>query len=147
MPAQKIGDLLLQSSELRALSRRAQYLAELQRAVLGAIPRPLASATRVRSLRSGTVFLAADNAAVAAKLRQLTPRLLEHLQKREHQITGIRIEVQVTMQQIRPGKTSRNQGLDSRILTDFQRLADRLKESPLKHAVTRLVQRHKRGEK
>ncbi len=147
MPAQKIGDLLLQSSELRALSRRAQYLAELQRAVLGAIPRPLASATRVRSLRSGTVFLAADNAAVAAKLRQLTPRLLEHLQKREHQITGIRIEVQVTMQQIRPGKTSRNQGLDSRILTDFQRLADRLKESPLKRAVTRLVQRHKRGAK
>ncbi len=147
MPAQKIGDLLLQSSELRALSRRAQYLAELQRAVLGAIPRPLASATRVRSLRSGTVFLAADNAAVAAKLRQLTPRLLEHLQKRDRQVTGIRIEVQVTMQQIRPGKTSRNQGLDSRILTDFQRLADRLKESPLKHAVTRLVQRHKRGEK
>ncbi len=147
MPAQKIGDLLLQSSELRALSRRAQYLAELQRAVLEAIPRPLASATRVKSLRSGTVFIAADNAAVATKLRQLAPRLLEHLQKRDSQVTGIRIEVQVTMQQIRPGKTSRNQGLDSRILTDFQRLADRLKESPLKHAVTRLVQRHKRGEK
>jgi hypothetical protein len=147
MPAHKIGDLLLQSGELRALSRRAQHLAELQRAVFDAIPRPLTSATRVKSLRSGTLFVAADNAAAAAKLRQLAPRLLEHLQKREAQVTGIRIEVQVATQQIEPGKSSRKRALNRHAVSDFERLARALKESPLKHAVTRLVQRHKRNVK
>jgi len=147
MPAHKIGDLLLQSGELRALSRRAQHLAELQRAVLDAIPRPLTSATRVKSLRSGTLFVAADNAAAAAKLRQLAPRLLEHLQKREFQVTGIRIEVQVAMPQIGPGNSSRKRALNTRAIADFERLAYALKDSPLKHAVTRLVQRHKRSVK
>jgi len=147
MPAYKIGDLLLQSGELRALSRRAQHLAELQRAVLEAIPRPLASATRVRSLRSGTLLVAADNSAVAAKLRQLAPRLLEHLRKRDSQVTGIRIEVQVATQQNDPGTSSRKRALSTQSIADFERLSNTLKESPLKHAVTRLVQRHKRNEK
>jgi hypothetical protein len=144
MPAHKIGELLLQSSELRALSRRAQHLADLQRAVLEAIPRPLASVTRVKSLRSGTLLVAADNSAAAAKLRQLAPRLLEHLQKNEGQVTGIRIEVQVAAQQNRLGNSSRKRALDTRAIADFERLADALKDSPLKHAVTRLVQRNKR---
>jgi len=143
MPAHKIGDLLLQSSELRALSRRAQHLADLQRAVLEAIPRPLASVMRVKSLRSGTLLVAADNPAAAAKLRQLAPRLLEHLQKNEGQITGIRIEVQVAAQQKRRGTSSRKRPLDTRAIADFERLAGALKDSPLKHAVTRLVQRNK----
>jgi hypothetical protein len=147
MPAHKIGDLLLQSGELRALSRRAQHLAELQRAVLEAIPRPLISATRVKSLRAGTLFVAADNAAAAAKLRQLAPRLLQHLQKRDGQVTGIRIEVQVAMQQIGAGKSSRKGALNTRAIADFERLARVLSDSPLKHAVTRLVQRHKRSVK
>ncbi|MGW8182546.1 MAG: DciA family protein [Burkholderiales bacterium] len=145
MPAHKIGDLLLQSGELRALSRRTHQLAGLQRAVLEAIPGPLSSVARVKSLRSGTLFIAADNAAAAAKLRQLSPRLLEHLRKLGAQVTGIRVEVQVTMPQMKPGKTSRKQPLKSRTLADFQKLARGLKDSPLRDAVTRLVQRHKRG--
>ena len=143
MPAHKLGDLLLQSGELRALSRRAQHLAELQRAVLEAIPRPLTGATRVKSLRSGTLLLAADNAAAAAKLRQLAPRLLEHLQKRDDQVTRIRIQVQVAMQQIDVGKSSRKDNLNAGAIADFERLARALKDSPLKAAVTRLVHRNK----
>lgn len=147
MPAHKIGNLLLQSSELRALSRRAQHLAALQRAVLEAIPRPLASLTQVKSLRSGTLLLAVDNAAAAAKLRQLAPRLLEHLQKSEVEVTGIRIEVQVAAQQIVSEKGSRKRPLDARAIGHFERLAAALGDSPLKHAVTQLVRRNKRNGK
>jgi hypothetical protein len=147
MPARKIGDLLHQSSELRALSRRAEHLAELQRAMLEAIPRPLSHAYRIRNFRSGTLLVAADNAAAAAKLRHLAPRLLEHLRKRDEQVTKIQIEVQVAMQQIRPGKRSRKTPLNARVIGDFQRLVDTLKESPLRLAVTRLVQRHKQSVK
>ena len=147
MPTHKIGHLLAQSSELRALSRRAQHLAELQRAMLEAVPRPLRRTCRIKGFRSGTLFVAADNAAAAAKLRQLAPRLLEHLRKRDEQVTKIRIEVQVAMQQIEPGKSSRKRPLDARVITDFERLAGTLKESPLRHAVVALVRRHKSGVK
>lgn len=143
MPARKIGDLLLQSGELRALSRRAQHLAELQRTVLEVIPRPLVGMIRIRSVRSGTLFVAADNSAAAAKLRQLAPRLLEHAQKCDVQVTGIRIEVQVASQQSGPGEASQKRALDSRAVAQFERLARGLTDSPLKHAVTRLLRRNK----
>lgn len=143
MPAHKIGNLLTASSELRALSRRAQHLARLQCAVLQALPRPLARACRVQSLRSRTLVVAADNAAVAAKLRQLTPRLLEELRKLDEQVTGIHIEVQVAMQQSRLGKSSRKQSLDARAIADFERLAGTLEDSPLRRAVEALVRRNK----
>lgn len=147
MPARKIGDLLLQSGELRALSRRAQHLVELQRVVLEAIPHPLARATRIKSFRSGTLYVAADNSATAAKLRQLAPRLLEHVQKRDAQVTGMRIEVQVAVQQNRSGKSSRKGALNPRAISQFQALADTLEDSPLKRAVSRLLQRNKRNVK
>ena len=147
MPVRKIGDLLVQSSELRALSRRAQHLAELQRAMLEAVPRPLSRAYRIKSFRSGTLLVAAESAAAAAKLRHLAPRLLEHLRKREEQVTKIQIEVQVAMQQNRSGKSSRKALLNDFVISHFERLAATLKESPLRLAVTRLVQRHKRSVK
>jgi len=147
MPTRKIGDLLTASSELRALSRRAEHLAELQRAMLEAVPRPLARACRVKGLRSGTLVIAADNAAAAAKLRQLAPRLLEPLRKLDQQVTGIRIEVQVATQQIEPGKNSRTRSLNARVIADFERLADTLKESPLQRALRTLVRRRKIGVK
>lgn len=147
MPSHKIGDLLHQSSELRALSRRAQHLAELQRAMLEAVPRPLAGTCRIKSFRSGTLLVAAGNAAAAAKLRHLAPRLLEHLRKRDEQVTKIQIEVQVAMQQTGPGTSSRKTSLNARVISEFERLESTLKESPLRVAVTRFVQRHKRSVK
>ena len=147
MPAHKIGDLLHQSSELRVLSRRAQHLAELQSALLEALPPPLSRAYRIKSFRSGTLLVAADTAAAAAKLRHLAPRLLEHLRKRDEQVTKIQIEVQVAMQQFGPGKRSRRAPLNDRVIGQFERLAGALKDSPLRLAVTRLVQRHKRSVK
>ena len=92
-------------------------------------------------------MIAADSAAAAAKLRQLAPRLLEPLRKLDQQVTGIRIEVQVAMQQIGSGKNSRMRSLNARVIADFERLADTLKESPLQRALRALVQRRKIGVK
>lgn len=143
MPAHKISKFLAQSSELRALSRRAQHLAELQRAMLEAIPRPLTRACRIKGFRSGALLVVADNAAAAAKLRQLAPRLLEHLRNRDEEVTKIRIEVQVATQQNERGKSSRKRSLDARVIADFERLAGTLKESSLRSAVEALVRRNK----
>lgn len=143
MPAHKIGDLLAKSSELRALSRQAQRLAELQQVLFEAAPPTLTKATRVKSYQAGTLFLLADNAAVAAKLRQLAPRLLHHVQKRGVEVTGIRVEVQVAAQQTTLPKSSHKRGLGVEAIGDFEALAGSLKDSPLKSALVRLAQRRK----
>jgi len=143
MPAHKIGDLLAQTGELRALSRQARRLAELQQVLLEAVPPPLTKATRVRNFRAGTLFVLAANAAVAAKLRQLAPRLLLHVQKREIQVTGIHVEVQVAAPQAASGDTVPARDLSLTAISTIEKLAETLKESPLKTALTRLVRRRK----
>src|SRR5690242_16616865 len=94
VPSQKIG-ALLGAGELRTLSRKARRLMELQQVFLDSAPPSLARASRVKDYRTGTLFLSAENAAVAMKLRQLTPSLLLKIQKREAEVTGIKIAVQV----------------------------------------------------
>lgn len=97
MPLHDIRKLLDASSELAALREKTQRLQALQRAYVDCTPVELAEltkASRVGYLKAGTLYLLADNAAVAAKLRQLLPRLLPILGKLEAEVTGIRVEVQ-----------------------------------------------------
>ena len=143
MPAHKLGDLLAQSGELSALSLRARRLAELQQVLLTAVPPPLAQFTRVKSLRAGTLFLLADNSAVAAKLRQLAPTLLLHVRKREIEVTGIQVEVQVAAPQPRSAGAQAGRDLSLTAVNTLDGLAEALNESPLKTALTRLVRRRK----
>lgn len=147
MAAHKIGELLAQSGELKSISREARRLAELEQLLFEATPRTLAEATRVKNLRAGTLVLSADNAAVAAKLRQLAPRLLLHIRKREPEVNGIRVEVQPAQPRGGPAGSPVKRPLAAAAITNFQSLAAGLRDSPLKGALTRLVERHKKGGK
>ncbi len=97
MPLRDIRNLLGASGELAALLDKTQRLQALQRAYVDCTPVELAEltkASRVGYLKAGTLYLLADNASVAAKLRQLAPRLLPFFRKVEAQVTGIRVDVQ-----------------------------------------------------
>jgi hypothetical protein len=142
MPAHKVGDLLAQTREFRMLSHHARRLAEVQQVLLEAVPLPLAGAIRVGSFQTGTLLILAANSAVAAKLRQLTPSLLFHVRKREIQVTGIRVEVQVRKQQ-KACLDKPVRDLSRKTVDDLDRLADSLRDSPLKAAISLMVQRHK----
>ena len=144
MAARKIGELLAGSGQLKTLSSEARRLAELERLIFEAAPRALSEATRVRNLRAGTLVISADNAAVAAKLRQLIPRLLVCVRKREPEVNGIRVEVQPGPRQRRPKRRSGKRPLPAAVIANFRCLAEGLRESPLKDAVNRLVRRHKK---
>jgi hypothetical protein len=143
MPANKISSLLTATSGLKSLSLQAQGLIELQQIYSENAPAELFEASRVGYLKAGTLFLLADNGAIAAKLRQLTPRLLVNFRKRRKEITGIRVEVQV--ESGREGKALKTKaqlspaGVDA--LTSLVRALD---DSPLKSAVRRLI-RHRPG--
>lgn len=145
MPARKIDELLARSGELRALSAQAQRLAELQQVLHEAVPSSLISSARVSTFRAGRLVVLADNAAVAAKLRQLAPRLLRFIQERENEVTGIQIDVQVAVPQRDSAKSPSGRDLSLTAIGSLEGLAGTLKDSPLKGALERMVQRRKRA--
>jgi hypothetical protein len=140
MPLHTIGKLLSATDELKALQARTRQLLELQTLYLGSAPRELASSSRVKGYRAGTLFVSADNAAIAAKLKQLAQRLLASVQKFEMQVTSIRIEVQVTGSQrtYKSIKTS----LTPEAVEEFDALSKRVTNLDLKSALSNLVNRH-----
>ena len=144
MPLHTIGNLLGATDELKALAAKTRRLRELQTLYCGSAPRELASLSRVKNLRAGTLFIAADNAAAAAKLRQLAPTLLVSLRKSEAEITGIRIEVQVSGRLRERESASRKVLLTADAIQEFDALAKRMPEGNLKSALSRLVRRHKK---
>src|SRR3954464_14176586 len=111
MPLHTFGDLLGSTDALKALKARVRRLTELQSLYVRTAPRELASSSRVKGCRAGTLFVCADNAAVASKLKQLAPRLLAAIRENEAEINQIRIEVQVGGRGAGGPYTSRKTGL------------------------------------
>ena len=141
MPVQKIGDVIARSGDFEALARHARRLNDLQQLLLEATPSALAAATRVTDLKAGTLVVLADNPAVAAKLRQLAPRLLNHVQKQHAEITGIRVGVQVKMHKIKAEDEVTKRPLPPEAIQDLGALAEALPPSSLKSALARLLAR------
>jgi hypothetical protein len=145
MPLNTIGKLLGTTEALKALSARTRRLRELQTLYVRSAPRDLASSSRVKSFRAGTLVISADNAAVAAKLKQLAPRVLVSIREIEGEVTGIRIEVQVSGGQPEARRKSPKSGLPPEAIKKFGELAESVGNEDLKAALGRLVRRHSKG--
>lgn len=139
MPPHKIDFYLNSSNSLRHLADEARRIAELQQVFLKIAPQPLTQACSVRQLRAGTLVLLAENAAIAAKVKQLFPRLLTVFQKLGWQVTSIKVEVQVseTVQQPAAGRARTRLSVET--IDNLERLAAGLEDSPLKQALAQLV--------
>jgi hypothetical protein len=144
VPVQKIGDVIATSGNLRSLAQRARRLKDLQHLLFEAVPPALAAASRIANLNSGILVISADNAAVAAKLRQMAPRLLSHLGKSGFEVTGIRVDVQVKAHKIKAEDEVTRRVLPPDAIQEFSQLAERLPPSPLKSALSRFAARRKR---
>ena len=117
---------LKQESALTALVRRE-------------LPRPLADRVRVTGIRDDTLELATSAGAVAAAVRLRTPDLIAALRREGCDFTEIQVRVQVTGA-ARPKQKLLSRQLDTRANTVFD-LAGRLREGPLKAALTRWSKR------
>ncbi len=136
----RVGLLLNSLPELQALSRELRQLAALQSALAEVLPGNLATSTSVALVKAGELILSANNGAVAAKLKQMAPRILESLRARGHEITGIRVQVQVS---VRDNPLPHKQiTLSSEARVAIDSLSQRLDASPLKAALKRLARRH-----
>jgi len=139
MPETRVGSLLNSLPELQALNRELKQLAVLQSALAEILPDDLSTSTRVSVMKAGSVTLSANNGAAAAKLKQLTPRILDALRKHVHEITGIRVEVQ-----LRTGDNplpEKQISLSSDASEAIETLSKQLDTSPLKAALDRLSRR------
>jgi hypothetical protein len=142
MPLRDIRNLLGASSELAALREKTQRLQALQRAYVDSTLVELAEltkASRVGYLKAGTLYLLADNATVAAKIRQLLPRLLPLFRKLEAEVTGIRVDVQPKYPQVSPASDVKNSQLPVDYIDQLERSAKTITSPELKLAVTNLL--------
>jgi hypothetical protein len=142
MPLHTFGDLLGKAEALKALTARVRRLEQLQSLYVRTAPRELAGSSRVKGCRAGTLFVWADNAAVAAKLKQLAPRLVAAIRENEPEITQIRIEVQVGGRGAAGPYKSRKTPLTPATIERFGTLAKSIPEGSLKNALARMAARH-----
>jgi len=143
MAVQKIAALIRTTGNLKALADKARRLAEWQKRYADSAPPALARASRVAGFRSGTLLLWADNAAVAAKLKQLTPRLMTAMNKEANEVTSIRVQVQPARITKSLEKRAAKPGLTPRVLDHFVRLSETVPDPGLKTALETLVAHHR----
>jgi len=141
---QRLNSFLSSNQELRQLSGKVRQLRALQVQYEQVTPPSLLRASRVMQIEQNVLIVAANNNAVAAKLRQMTPDLVRQLQLNGSEVTGIQVRVQVTSPPIpRASIPSSVSNSGKQQLND---LAETLGDSPLKSAIQRLAGNKKSGQ-
>jgi hypothetical protein len=133
---QPLKNLLNNNAEFRSILAKAQTLLTLQQQFCAATPAYLAQAAQVLSLEFGILTLATGNAAVAAKLRQLAPEILEKLKNEGAHVSGIRVKVQVSYPA--PQNRARARQLSPTAHDTLKQFGDSLSDSPLKDALKKM---------
>lgn len=143
MTAERIGLLFDNLPQLRGLNSAIRNQLALQTVLVEILPVELGQSATVVASGTGELVLLADNGAVAAKLKQLAPRILNHFRQRGLEANGIRVQTQVSIRhkplpqkQISLGENARQALLQ---------LSSSLKDSPLKAAIERLRKRTDNG--
>jgi hypothetical protein len=135
----RLKAFLASNLELRQLSSKAEQVTTLQRHYEAILPPSLARSSQVFRLDQQTVVIAANNGAVAAKLRQMTSELISLFQARGCEVTGIQIKVQVSAP---PSVVASEPRILGKAAQDaLRKLDDDLPDSPLKTALQRLRKR------
>ena len=136
MNSERIGLLIDRLPQLQGLNRQVRRLLALQDILNEVLPESLASSTTVALSAADELILFVDNGSAAAKLKQLAPRILVFFREQRHEVTAIRVQVQVRIRhnplpqkQIFLGSTARQA---------ISELSATLKSSPLKTALERL---------
>lgn len=137
----RLNALFRDHAELHALADQAGKRNSLQKIWDEVVPAALRSYTRAGGVQHRRITVFADNGAVAAKLKLLTPNLLKNLQNKGVEVTSIRFQVQVQSHRRAAPRAPRI--LSSKAAESLSELAQALDDSPLKTALQRLSKRQK----
>lgn len=145
MSTRKLSTLIGTFAGLGALNKATQHIAALQQLYEVCAPPELIQASRVVADRGGELVIAADNNAIAAKLRQLAPRLLKNLQKQSAEVNGIQVRVQVSAPRPPTRTAAEKPPLSLDLIEDFEKLAAQVKDPQLGAALRRFAGRRRRA--
>ena len=101
-------------------------------------PIHLGQASSLANYKSGVIVIHAVSGAVAAKLRQLAPTLVEGFSKRGIECNGVQVKVQARKINTQ-SKASPQKPLSSRSSRSLEDLRDSLPDSPLRSALESLL--------
>lgn len=141
MSARKLQSYFGATATLAALAGQVERVSALQQHWEQVAPSPLAQMCKVSGLQDQVLVLYANNGAMAAKVRQLAPTMLDKLKKRGLEVTAIQVRVQVSFPapEQKPAKTLQ---LGPAGRASLSQLAGQLEASPLRQALERLLERH-----
>lgn len=143
MSASSLADLL--ASQLpQGLAVRARALINTQAVVDRALPATLNGHVRVMQLENAVLSLACDSGAVASRLRHQTDALITSLGQRGIVAAQVRVSVNPDLQAryVHPVEKS---GMPPAALEELAHLNAEIEEGPLKEALERLLQHHRKG--
>jgi Dna[CI] antecedent, DciA len=140
MAARKISEILGAENALGNLAAATHRVEQLQRIYVEAVPAALSRTSRVGWARAGVVSVIANNGAVAAKLRQLQPRILAGFKRHGLEFNSMRIEVQVDAARVEPGGRAPKL-LTRKAMAAIEEALQSVPQSPLRDALRRLARR------
>jgi hypothetical protein len=94
MHSKNLRAYLDSATGIAALLPQAERLIELRRIYAQIMPQQLLRSSSIVNYKQESVVIFAENNAIAAKIKLLSPRLVNDFSKRGMQVTGIRLEVQ-----------------------------------------------------
>jgi hypothetical protein len=92
--AKSLQEHLVSADGVAQLAAHAQRLLAFQRTLETVLPEALRPHARVANFRLGKIFIHTSNSAVAAKVRQLGPRIASALSSSASKVTEIGVSVQ-----------------------------------------------------
>ncbi|HTH94052.1 MAG TPA: DciA family protein [Rhodocyclaceae bacterium] len=137
-----VTTLLESEANVARLTAHAGRLLQLQRQLVLVLPRQLAGSVRVANFRLGKIVIHAANGAIAVKVRQIVPGLVERYRQNGTEVNEIEIKVQ-PVRPVIPNKTdSFTPVIGDRAKRGLTDLANRLPEdTPLRRALERLTKK------
>ena len=102
-------------------------------------PTHLGQASSLANYKSGTIVIHAVSGAVATKLRQLAPTLADGFSKRGIECNGVQVKVQAR-KNIAQSTSSTQKPLSAKTSKELEALRDSLPSSPLRAALTTLLE-------
>ncbi|CAN0618350.1 conserved protein of unknown function [Burkholderia multivorans] len=137
---QAASEVLRRTDAFAALRAGVEQVAALQRDLSALLPDYLANHVEPGFIKEGVLTLFAAHNALAARLRQVEPRLLADLQQRGWPVATLRVRVRPQAAPEPPHvKEARMSPAGA---TALRELADSLEPSPLQAALARMAARH-----
>lgn len=142
-----INALMRENEALKPIQDRLARISRIQHSFAETLPPGLNESCRVATVEGSTLVIAAANGAVAAKLKQMLPRLLVKFQenkKQEQQVTAISVVVQPSYFATDPGRRA-PVPREPMPIGKLAELAESLEDSPLKRTVERIRKNRERA--